>query len=87
MNDLIGFTSILLVCLLTLFLALRWPSISKILYTALIVRIICLLIGHYVISLPDSTADAITFERSAWKLAQEDFFWLLNNFNGDDYEF
>jgi 4-amino-4-deoxy-L-arabinose transferase-like glycosyltransferase len=84
MDNLIGITSISLICLLTLLLALRWPSVSKILYVALFVRIILLLVGHYIVALPDSTADAITFERAAWQLAQEDFYWILENFNGDD---
>ena len=87
MDSLIGITSISLICLLTLLLALRWPSVSKILYVALFVRIILLLVGHYLVALPDSTADAITFERAAWQLAQEDFNWILENFNGDDDRF
>ena len=87
MDSLIGITSISLICLLTLLLALRWPSVSKILYVALFVRIILLLVGHYIVALPDSTADAITFERAAWQLAQEDFNWILENFNGDDDRF
>ena len=87
MDSLIGITSISLICLLTLLLALRWPSVSKILYVALFVRIILLLVGHYIVALPDSTADAITFERAAWQLAQEDFYWILENFNGDDDRF
>ena len=50
-------------------------------------RIILLLVGHYIVALPDSTADAITFEHAAWRLAQEDFNWILENFNGDDARF
>ena len=66
MQDLLGFTSILLVSLITILLALRWPAVSKILFVALIIRIFIMLLGHYVITLPDSTADARTYESIAW---------------------
>jgi len=66
MDDLLGYTAIAVVSLITLLLALRWPAISKILYTALAIRIFVMLLGHYVITLPDSTADANTFEFMAW---------------------
>ena len=49
MADLIGFIGISLVSLITLLVARRWPAISKILFTALIIRILFLLLGHYLI--------------------------------------
>ena len=70
MSDLLGFTSIALVSMMTLFLGLLRPSIFKILLVALIVRVIVMLIGHYFVTLPDSTADAISFERDAWEIVE-----------------
>ena len=72
MNDLLGFTAIVIVSVITLFLALRWPAISKILLTALAIRIFVMLLGHYVITLPDSTADARSFEGLAWEYSLKD---------------
>ena len=82
MSDLLGFASIALVSLLTLFVGLLRPNISKILYGALIVRVLVMLIGHYLVALPDSTADAISFEREAWSLAQGGFFNAIDNYAG-----
>ena len=66
MQDLLGFTSIAIVSLITLFLALRLPAISRILYVALAIRISVILLGHYYVTLPDSSADAISIEGNAW---------------------
>jgi 4-amino-4-deoxy-L-arabinose transferase-like glycosyltransferase len=82
MADLLGFTTILLISLMTYILSIRYPEISKILFWALIVRIIVLLMGHYIVTLPDSTADAESFEGYAWDLAENGFSNLLTNFLG-----
>ena len=87
MADLIGFTLITLVSLLTFFLALRRKIFSKILFVALVARITVLILGHYFITLPDSTADAETFERVAWSLSQEGFFSLMSNYQGPSARF
>jgi len=87
MIDLIGFSSIFLVSLLTFFLGLLRPSISKILITGLLVRILFMLLGNYLITLPDSTADAQTFRINAWKIAQSGFLSVLTQFNGPGPEF
>jgi 4-amino-4-deoxy-L-arabinose transferase-like glycosyltransferase len=81
MADLLGFTAISIVSIITLIMALRWPGISNILIVALIIRIFLLLIGHYIIALPGSTADAVGFEERAWDLGREGFFYVLNNFD------
>ena len=73
MSDLIGFISISFVSLIILYISLKTPSVSKIILVALIVRIIVLLIGHYFITLPDSTKDAAGFENLAWSWAQSGF--------------
>ena len=80
--DLSGFVAIGLVSLTTYFIALRWPDISKIIFTALIVRILIMLIGYYFINLPDAHADAIGFEWGAWRYAQDGFFNLFEKFTG-----
>ena len=87
MFDLLGFTCISLVSLITIFIALRYTDISKIILTALIVRIFFLLIGHYVTPLPDSTADAITFERLASRMSEEGLSEVLSQFRGPDPRF
>ena len=87
MADLLGFTGILLVCLLTFIVSLRHPDISKILYIALALRITVLLLGHYVITLPDSTDDAWVFENQAWIWSQNDFFSLLYKYTGPSPNF
>lgn len=71
MLDLTGFISIIFVIILTIILAYRFQSISKILYTALIVRVLLMLLGNYVITLPDSTSDALAFEARAWAMSQD----------------
>lgn len=86
MNFLLSFISVLLVFLFTLFLSIRWPSIAKIILIAFLVRLTFLLIGNYV-SLPDSTADALTFELKAWEMSQNGFYYVLTQFRGPDPRF
>lgn len=81
-TELIGFVSIFLVLLFTIFIASRWPAISKIIFTAFIVRVLVMLIGHYFFHLPDSTNDAIGFEAGAWEWAEKGFINVLKNFPG-----
>lgn len=87
MADVLGFTGILLVCLLTFIISLRHPDVSKILYAGLGLRIFVLLLGHYLITLPDSTDDAWNFENKAWIWGQNDFFYALSNYTGPSPDF
>tara|TARA_B110000003_G_scaffold263270_1_gene286745 strand:- start:9775 stop:10983 length:1209 start_codon:yes stop_codon:yes gene_type:complete len=87
MADLLGFTSIALISILTFFVAFKWPDISRILYAALIVRVIVMLLGHYVITLPDSTYDARGFEHGAWNYAKDGFINLYYNYPGANSAF
>ena len=82
MSTLVGFTSIALVSIMTILCGKKWPSISKILFAALLIRIFVLLLGHYVLILPDSTADAKSFEIAAWDLAKNGFFNLSDYYSG-----
>ncbi len=87
MTELLGFAAIALVSFITLLIALRWPDISNIIFAGLVIRIFFLLIGHYIITLPDSTADAVTFENVAWQIGQDGFLNVLNNYNGPSSRF
>ena len=87
MADLLGFTAISIVILVTLILAMRSPSISKILIVALIIRVFLLLFGHYVSPLPGGNLDAEYFERKAWEFAQGGIFDVLGNFDFGPFVF
>ena len=87
MADLLGLTAIALISLLTFFLASYQPKVAKILFVALAVRIIVLLLGHYIIDLPDSDKDAFTFENTAWDWAQYGFSNTFNQFPGPHSSF
>ena len=82
--DLLGLTSILLVTLIVYLMALRWPAISKILFVALIIRVSALLLGAYLISLPDSDMDARTFEVIGFEWSKDGFFNLSKFYTGAD---
>ena len=83
MPDLVGFVSIALVCLFTSFLASKSKDISNIILIALVIRIIVILIGHYIVPLPDTSADAESYEEDAWfKIAENGFVNLLNYYPG-----
>ena len=79
-NELLGFTSILIIIFLTYIAILRWPSISKILLVALVVRVLLVLGGHhhYLFELPDYEGDSEDFETSAWILAQGGISYVWN---------
>ena len=87
MSELLGFTSIAIVSLYTLILSIKCPSITRILFSALILRVIFMLVGHYLVNLPDSDADASTFEYVAWLLAEDGFFNVIDNYYGMDSRF
>ena len=87
MLDLLGFASLALLFLFTFCLTLRRPDIINFIFTALIIRILILFLGHYFITLPDSTADAVSFEKVAWELGQEGFFYVLTQYPGPDPRF
>ena len=85
--DIIGFASIALVSLMSLLMALRFKEIDTIIFVALTIRIIVILIGHYIYPLPDSTADAVTFESLSSRLAADGFFNLTNLYDGPSSQF
>ena len=87
--DMTGFAGISLVCIITIILAIRYPRISNFLYIALAIRVSTLLLGHYVIELPDSTRDANSFENRAWMiaLASDGFLELFDYYTGPNPRF
>ena len=87
MSDLLGFTSLAFVILFTLFLALRFPKIFTVLFTALILRILLIIYGHYISPLPDSTADAKSFENLAGYWSQQGLLYVISRFEGPDPKF
>ena len=87
MADLIGFISIFLTSFVVFVMSSRVPAISKFLISALIIRVFLILFGYYISPLPDSGADAITFERDAWKLAENGFIKLMHNYTGPSPHF
>ncbi|MDC0240402.1 hypothetical protein OAK08_02050 [Candidatus Pelagibacter sp.] len=82
MVDLLGITSIALVTLITIVTGLRWPAVSRIIYVALSVRVLILLIGHYIIPLPDSTKDAVGLDNLAWSYGKDGFINSLSYYKG-----
>ena len=80
MNEIVGFASVLVLILLTYFIALRWPAISKILLVALAVRVSLMLGGHhhYLFELPEYEGDSEDFETGAWIMAQGGFTYVWN---------
>ena len=82
MEDLIGFTFIALVSLIIIIVGLKWPVVSRIIYVALFVRILFILIGHYITPLPDSTKDAAGLEQLAWSYGQNGFDNAISLFPG-----
>ncbi len=82
MTDLLGFTAIIMVSIVTFLMAIRWPDVSKIILTALVFRIFIMLLGHYLVTLPDSTRDAVGFEWGAWNMAKDGFISTLTKYPG-----
>jgi len=87
MPDLVGLNSILLVSLITLLLGLRWPETLRFLITALILRLIFLIINNYLFYLPDGDMDGLVFEKLAWEWSQVGFLNLLEKFTGPSAHF
>ena len=64
--------------LITLIVALRWPEISKILFAALIMRLLFLIINNHIFNLPDADMDAKNYEQFAWQLSQNEILHTCN---------
>ena len=71
MEDLLGIISLLAIALLVQLLSARHPELSKILWTALLLRAGFSLINYYIFPLPDSQKDAVSFEALATSLSSQ----------------
>lgn len=87
LSDLLGLTGLAVVACFTLFCAQRWPYLSTLLLVAFFLRALAALVNVYVVPLPDSTADAITFEKVAWEWAQGGVVEAVRQFTGPDSYF
>ncbi len=81
MAEIFGLILISLVSFTIILIGLRWPDISRILYVALSLRVLVILIGHYIVPLPDSTKDAAGLDDLAWSYGKDGFLNALSNFN------
>ena len=82
MSDLLGFSSIALVSLLSIYISLRSPEIARIIYIGLLVRVLLILIGEYIVPLPDSNQDAVGLEKLAWNYGKDGFLNALSLYPG-----
>jgi hypothetical protein len=80
MANLLGIVAISAATLFVFVLAKRVPAIAKLLIFAFIARILLSLFNVYIGGLPDSGADAVTFEANAWIWSQGDFSDVFFNF-------
>ncbi|MDA8791540.1 hypothetical protein N9M93_04260 [Candidatus Pelagibacter bacterium] len=86
-TDIQGFIFIMLSAFIAIKITSKEPDIFWIIITALAVRIFVLLIGHYIIHLPDSTADALGHEWLAWNIGKNGLIYTIVNFKGPGEEF
>ena len=71
MVDLLAIISLLAIAFLVQVLSARHPELSKILWTALLLRAGFSLINYYIFPLPDSQKDAVSFEALATALSSQ----------------
>jgi len=67
----IAFVAFLGILVLTLLLGIKNSHIKNPLMIALFIRVVLALVQFYLFPLPDSTADAVTFERVAWEMTSQ----------------
>ena len=84
MSHLLGLIGIGIVSLLTIIVTFYCPKITRLLLTALFLRVTLLLLGNYGIELPDSSGDARSFQGLAWNIASDGFVNAINQFPGFD---
>ena len=80
MHDLPGFLAIFFVILFTFVLAAKWPTLSKILFVALILRVLVIFFDYVFGSF--IAGDAISFYKTADLWSQSGLYEALGNFTG-----
>jgi len=78
--DLLGLLSLIFVSIITFFFSRKYNHLATILYVALFLRLTTVLLGNYLITLPDGWGDATEFERRAWEWSQNGFFGVIDNY-------
>lgn len=78
----VGMLGLLAVCLWAAFLAYRNKAARRFLAVAMLLRIGAVLTNHFLLPLPDSSPDAITFERLAWEWASSSDGFAVEYFPG-----
>jgi len=81
MNVALGGTSLALGVVVILVLALQHRPIKNVLVSAFLLRAVAACFHYWVFSLPFGVADAVVFERTAWRWAQEGFLHAFSQFN------
>ena len=66
----VGWAALLAIVLIVLLVAQAHPAVALPAYVGLGLRVGLLLIGTYIVALPDSQSDALRFERHGWEIAQ-----------------
>lgn len=87
MFDFIGVIAIILLCLISLLFIYRWQEVSKIIFVALLIRILFLIINNHFFYLPDGNMDALNFEARAWNWSKGGFLNIFNYYKGPDAYF
>ena len=80
--DPLGLASLLFVTLIFLIIAENKPPVAKILYVALILRILFIFLNQNIITIPDGFGDAGRFELKAYDISRSGFLSTLTNFPG-----
>lgn len=85
MVHLLGGTTFVFGFIITYGLARGRPSLISLLLTAYMIRVFAALINFYVVPLPDSMTDALTFERVAWEISGNFLSGVVNFEYGPSY--
>ena len=76
-KDLLGIASLFAILFVTIFFTKKFQSLSSILYVAFLLRLITIILGDTVFTLPDSWGDAVAFENQAWKWSKSNLLDLI----------
>ncbi len=86
-KDLIGIISLFAILFVTIFFTKKFQSLSSILYVAFLLRLITIILGDTVFTLPDSWGDAVAFENQAWKWSKSNLLDILNDYQNVEKSF
>ncbi len=78
--DLLGWLTLLIIILISIFTIIKYPKTQNFLITALLLRSIFVILDQYYITLPDSTADANRFEYLAFQYSKNHGIDIVSQF-------